>query len=131
MTNADRRSVAQLVSDATNQISTLIRDEIRLAVTELQRKGKRLGVGAGFLGGGGLVALYGVGALVAGVIMLLATVMTPWLAAFLVGGVLLIIGAVLALIGKKQAEHGVPPVPEEAVASIKQDIAALKEGAQR
>src|SRR5215217_7636618 len=97
MTNADRRSVAQLVSDATNQISTLIRDEIRLAVTELPRKGKRLGVGAGFLGGGGLVALYGVG----------------------------------ALIGKKQAEHGVPPVPEEAVASIKQDIAALKEGAQR
>jgi MFS family permease len=128
---ADQRSVGQLVGDAANQISTLVRDEIRLAIAEMQQKGKRLGLGAGLLGGAGVMALYGAGAVVAGLIMVLALVMPAWLAAFVVGVVILIIAAILALIGKKQAERGIPPTPEHAVASIKQDIAAVKEGAQR
>jgi uncharacterized membrane protein YqjE len=128
---ADQRSVAQLVGDVTNQISTLVRDEIRLAVAELQQKGKRIGAGAGLLGGAGAVALCGLGALIAGLILLLALVMPAWLAAFLVGVAVLIVAAVLAMLGRRQVQRGVPPVPEEAVAGIKQDIATVREGAQR
>jgi hypothetical protein len=131
MTNADQRSVAQLVGDATNQLSTLIRDEIRLAIAELQSKGKRLGIGAGLLGGAGVVAFYGGAALLAGLIMLLAEVMVAWLAAFVVGAAVLVVAAVLAALGKRQASRGVPPVPEEAVEGIKRDIAAVREGAHR
>ena len=126
--NADQRSVAELVGDATNQLSTLVRDEIRLAAAEMQRKGRRLGVGAGLLGGAALVALYGAGALLAGLILLLADVMPAWLAAFLVGAVVLAVAAVLAVLGRRQAQRGVPPVPQEAVAGIRQDIAAVKDG---
>jgi uncharacterized membrane protein YqjE len=128
---ADQRSVGQLITDATNQVSTLMRDEIRLAIIELQQKGKRMGVGAGLLGGAGLVAMYGVGAIVAGVILLLATVMAPWLAAFIVGAAVLLIAAIMAALGRSQARRGAPPVPEQTVESVKQDIAAVREGARR
>jgi hypothetical protein len=128
---ADQRSVAQLITDATNQVSTLVRDEIRLAIFELQQKGKRIGVGAGLLGGAGLVAMYGMGAIVAGVILLLATVMEAWLAAFIVGAAVLFIAAVMALFGRSQARRAAPPVPKRAVESVKQDIAAVREGARR
>jgi hypothetical protein len=129
--SVDERSVAQLVTDATNQLSTLVRDEIRLAMAEVQQKGRRIGLGAGLLGAALFVALLGAGALVACLILLLALVMPAWLAALIVGVVVLIVAAVLAMAGKNQAQSGVPPVPEEAVASIRQDIAVVKEGAHR
>ena len=47
------RPVGQLVSDATEQITRLVRDEMRLAAAEFQRKGKRVGVGAGLVVGAG------------------------------------------------------------------------------
>jgi ferric-dicitrate binding protein FerR (iron transport regulator) len=52
-----------LVHDMTQQMSTLVRDEIRLAQAEMTQKGKKAGIGAGLFGGAGLVALYGVAAL--------------------------------------------------------------------
>src|SRR5918996_2249017 len=85
----DDRSVGELVHALTHQTSALVRHEMRLAQVELQEKGKRAGIGAGMFGGAGVVALYGVGALVAAVIMLVATVVEPWVAALIVGVVLL------------------------------------------
>ena len=54
---------------------------MRLAQAELTEKGRHAGKGAGMFGGAGLVALYGVGALVAAAILGLATVIEPWIAA--------------------------------------------------
>jgi hypothetical protein len=59
------RPVGQLVSDATEQITRLVRNEMRLAAAELQQKGKRLGVGAGLFGAAGVLALYGGAVLIA------------------------------------------------------------------
>src|ERR671918_560154 len=55
----DDRPVGELVNQLSQQTSTLIRQELRLAQTELQEKGKRMGIGAGMFGGAGLVALPG------------------------------------------------------------------------
>jgi hypothetical protein len=52
-------STAELVGSLTEQIGTLVRDEVRLAQAEITQKAKRLGVGAGLFGGAGLVALVG------------------------------------------------------------------------
>ena len=101
-TTGDDRSVGELVQQLSQQTSTLIRQEMRLAQAELQEKGKRAGLGAGMFGRAGLVALYGVGALIAAVIMLVATALEPWLAAVIVGVVLLAVGGILALIGRRQ-----------------------------
>ncbi|MEV4316220.1 phage holin family protein [Actinocrispum sp. NPDC049592] len=127
----DDRSVSQLVSDASEQLSRLVRDEMRLAAAELRQKGKRAGIGAGMFGAAGVLALLGAGALVATAILALALVMAAWLAALLVGAALLVIALVAALIGKSQVSKATPPVPEEAAASVKNDIAAVREGVHR
>jgi uncharacterized membrane protein YqjE len=122
----DDRSVGDLVNQLSQQTSTLIRQELLLAQTELQEKGKRLGTGAGMFGGAGLVALYGVGALVAAAIIGIGTFLEPWLAAVIVGVVLLAVAGILALLGRKQVERGTPPVPRLAIESAKRDVDEVK-----
>jgi len=123
----DDRSIAELLKQLTEQTRTLVRDEIRLATLELKDKGKKAGVGAGLLGASGMVTLYGVGTLIAALVLVLATAMDAWLAALIVAVVLFAVAAVLALTGKREIEHAGPPVPEEAMASTKQDVASVKE----
>jgi uncharacterized membrane protein YqjE len=122
----DERSVGELVQQLSSQTSALIRQEMRLAQAELQEKGKRAGLGAGMFGGAGLVALYGVGALIAAAIMVLGTALEPWLAAVIVGVVLLAVGGLLALIGKRQVRQATPAKPEQALESVQRDIDEVK-----
>jgi uncharacterized membrane protein YqjE len=109
----------------------LVRDELKLAQLEMTRKGKRAGMGAGMLGGSGLVALYGLGCLIACVIIALSGVLAAWLAALIVGAVLLAVAGVAALIGKGRLRKATPPVPEETVSSVKADVEEIKERARR
>ena len=124
-------SVGELVQQLSQQTSTLIRQEMRLATVELQEKGKHAGKGAGMFGGAGLVALYGVGALIAAAIIGLGTVLELWIAAVIVGVVLLAVAGILALSGKKQVEQAGPPVPEQALESAKQDVNEVKKARAR
>ncbi|MBK1786283.1 phage holin family protein [Prauserella cavernicola] len=120
------RSVAQLVSDLSEQTSRLVRDELTLAVAELQHKGKRLGMGAGLAGGAAVVAWFGAGALVAAAVLALALVLPGWAAALIVGGVLLLVAGVLGLTGKKQVQSATPPMPTEATESVRRDVETVK-----
>ena len=125
------RPLGDLVQELSQETATLVRQEMRLARAELQEKGKHAGVGAGMFGGAGLVALYGVGALIAAAIVGLGTLLEPWLAALIVGVVLLAVAGVVALMGKKQVEQATPPKPEQAMDSVQQDIDTVKESARR
>ncbi|MGY2084445.1 phage holin family protein [Blastococcus sp. SYSU DS0539] len=127
----ENASTGQLIGQLTDQISRLVRDEARLAQAEVTQKAKKLGVGAGLFGGAGLVAFFGVAALITAAILALALVLPAWLAALIVGVVLLAVAGVLALVGKKDVQKGSPPVPTEAISSVKTDIATVKESAQR
>lgn len=124
-------SVGELVQRASQQTADLVRQEIRLAQAEMREKGRHFGVGAGLVGGGGLVALYGIGVLLAAVVMLLATALEPWVAALIVAVVLLVVAAILAMVGRKQVEQATPPLPEEAAASVQEDVRHIKEKAAR
>ncbi|WP_324277289.1 phage holin family protein [Blastococcus brunescens] len=128
---SENASTGQLISQLTEQISRLVRDEARLAQAEVTQKAKKLGVGAGLFGGAGLVAFFGLAALITAVILALALVLPGWLAALIVAVVLFAVAGVLALIGKKDVEKGSPPVPTEAISSVKTDIATVKESARR
>jgi uncharacterized membrane protein YqjE len=120
-------STADLVKQASEQVSRLIRDELRLAQTELAEKGRRVGIGAGLFGAAGVIALYGVTGLLAAAVIGLAYVMPDWLAAVAVGVALLLVAGVLALIGRGQVRRATPPVPKAAVASVKADISTVTE----
>jgi hypothetical protein len=124
-------STGQLIGQLTEQISRLVRDEARLAQAEVTQKAKRLGVGAGLFGGAGLVAFFGLAVLIAAAVLALAEALPGWLAALIVAVVLFAVAGVLALIGKKDVDKGTPPVPTEAIASTKEDIATVKESARR
>ncbi|RZU31266.1 phage holin family protein [Blastococcus saxobsidens] len=127
----ENASTGQLIGQLTEQISRLVRDEAKLAQAEVTQKAKKLGLGAGLFGGAGLVAFFGLAALITAAILALALVLPAWLAALLVGVVLLAVAGALALVGKKDVQQGSPPVPTEAIAGVKTDIATVKESARR
>jgi uncharacterized membrane protein YqjE len=129
--STQEQPTAELVKQLSEQISVLVRDELKLAQLEMTRKGKRAGIGIGMLGGGGLVALYGLGCLIACVIIAISGVLAAWLAALIVGAVLLAVAGVAALIGKGRLQQATPPVPEETVSSVKTDVEQIKERARR
>ncbi len=121
-------SLGQLVSSVSQQIPDLIRSEIRLAQAEMAEKGKRAGLGIGMFGAAGLLALYGIGALLTTIVLLLALVLPAWAAALIVTGVLFAAAAVAGLRGKSQVEQATPPKPERALEGIKADVATVKSG---
>ena len=125
------RSVGELVQQVSQQTATLVRQEMQLAQVELQEKGKRAGIGAGMFGGAGLVALYGVGAVVAAVIMLVATAIEPWVSALIVGVVLLATAGIVALLARRQVEQATPPKPERAMESMQDDVEHVRERVRR
>src|SRR4051812_30967973 len=104
-------STADLVKQASEQISRLVRDELAVARAEMTAKAKRAGTGAGLLGAAAVVALYGVGALLATLIIVLDLVMPLWLAALVVAVVLLVAAGVMALVGRREVRQVGSPVP--------------------
>jgi len=119
-------STGELVSQLSDEMSRLVRDELRLAQVEISGKAKKAGVGVGMLGAAGLLALYGVGVLIATAILALALALDAWLAALIVGVVLLAVAAVAALLGKKRVTEAAPPVPTLAVDNVKEDVDAIR-----
>jgi len=119
------QSTSELVQRASEQLSRLVRDELALAKAELTEKGRHVGVGVGLFGGGGALAVYGLGVLITAAVLALAQVLWPWLAALIVAVALFAIAGVLALIGKNQVSQAVPPVPTAAADSVRADVDAV------
>jgi uncharacterized membrane protein YqjE len=118
--------VGALVAQLSSDVSRLVRDELQLAKVELKDKGKEAGIGIGLFGGAGTIALYGLGALVAAAILGLAAAVPAWLSALLIALVLFAIAAGAALLGKRHVSHAAPPVPQDAVHGVHEDLEALK-----
>lgn len=123
--------VGELVQRASQQLSQLVRDEMRLAQAEMTEKGKRFGKGGGLFGGAGLVGVLTLQALVATVIAALSLAMDVWVAALIVTGALAAVTALMAALGKQQIGKATPPKPERTMDSVKADVAEIKEKAQR
>ncbi len=119
-------STGELVSRLSNEVSQLVRDELRLAQAEMRGKAKKAGIGAGMFGAAGLLALYGGGVLITTAILALALAVDAWLAALIVGVVLLAAAGVAALLGKQRVQEAAPPVPSRAVDSVKRDIETVR-----
>ena len=124
-------STGELIKLLSEQVSALVRDELKLAQLEMTRKGKQAGIGAGMLGGGGMLALYGIGCLIACAIIGISRVLAPWLSALVVGVALLAVAGIAALVGKSRLQQATPPVPQEAVQSVKADVDEIKERTHR
>ena len=127
-------SIAELVSRATQQVSTLVRDELALAKAELVEKGKRAGIGGGLMGTAVVLALYGLALAVTLAVIALALVWPLWLAVLVVMLILFLLAVGAALAGRRQLSRAAPPIPTEAMAGVAEDIetvtTAVREGRQ-
>ena len=131
MAATEETSTKELVRELSEQTTTLIRKELALAQLELKEKGKRAGIGGGLFGTAGLLAVFGLGTLIATAVLALATAVDAWLAALIVAVVIFAAAGVAALVGKGQVQQATPPAPEQAIESVKRDVEEVKEHARR
>jgi len=118
---SDSRSLGEIVSDVTQDLTTLIRQEIDLAKTELKEEGTKAAKGAGMLGGAGLAGYFTVLFLSVTLMFVLGEFLEFWLAALIVTVLWGIAAAVLAVIGKKRLQASRPELPQTQE-TLKEDV---------
>jgi methylase of polypeptide subunit release factors len=116
------RSLPELLRQLSQETTQLVHQELELAKAELQQKGRQAGAGAGMFGGAGAIGLAALGALTACLILALDTVMPAWLAALLVAVVYGIVAFVLVKQGQARLRQATPPVPEQTIETVKEDV---------
>jgi uncharacterized membrane protein YqjE len=114
--------MGELFKKLSDDLSTLVRQELKLAQVEMTEKGKQAGVGLGMFGGAGLLGLLAALTLTACVVAALSTQMKVWIAALIVTVVYGAAAGVLALQGKNRVAEATPPVPEQTVETVKEDV---------
>ncbi|GEP40573.1 membrane protein [Nocardioides psychrotolerans] len=117
----DQRSLGQIVSDVTQDLTTLIRQEMDLAKTEMKQEVVKAGKGAGLLGGAGLAGWFLLLFLSLTLMFALDEAMPIWAAALIVTAVWGIAAAALALMGKKAIQEANPQLPETQQ-TLKEDV---------
>lgn len=121
------RSLGELFSDMTSQMSTLFRQEVQLATAELRQEASKAGQAAGMLAAAGVFALGGLALLAFSLAYLLAELLDSFSLGFLIVGlVLAAIGGVLFVNGRKKLET-VNPKPEQTMETLKEDAQTIKE----
>ena len=117
----DQRSIGEIVSDVTEDLTTLFRQEIDMAKTELKEEGTRAAKGAGMLGGAGLAGYFTVLFLSTTLMFVLDEFLELWIAALIVTVLWGIAAAVLAVIGKKKLQASNPQLPQTQE-TLKEDV---------
>ncbi|CAN5294013.1 hypothetical protein BH09ACT5_BH09ACT5_23730 [soil metagenome] len=123
---APRRGLFKLIADIPTLLMDLVRGEIESFKQELIGKLKLAGVGLGLLAGAATFAFFALLVLIAAAVLGLATVLPAWASALIIGGAILVIAVILALLGVTSLKKGVPPAPTETIKSIKKDVRAIK-----
>ncbi|MGN6446499.1 phage holin family protein [Amnibacterium sp.] len=121
-----KKSVFALIGELPGLITTLIRDEFEQIKREAVGRLKSAGIGIALFLGAAVFLYFAAFPLMAAVILGIGEALPLWLSALIVGVALLLVAVVLALIGVSRLKKGVPPVPKEAVDSVKDDVKAFK-----
>ena len=120
------RSTPELLRRLSEQTATLVRQELELAKAEVSEKGRRAGIGAGLFGGAGVAGLLALGSLSAALILALDLALAGWLAALIVTALWGALAAVLGLRGRERVGEATPPLPEQTVDTLKEDVEWVK-----
>ncbi|WP_166020547.1 phage holin family protein [Streptomyces chilikensis] len=124
-------SVGQLVQQASRQLTDLVRAEMRLAQTEMTQKGKRFGAGGGMLAAAGVFGFLALATLVTAAVAAIAAELPLWASALIIAGALLLITAVMAMVGRSMIRKATPAAPRRTMASVRTDVAEIKERTRR
>jgi uncharacterized membrane protein YqjE len=116
------RPIGELLKQLSEETTRLVHQELELAKAELTQKGKQAGIGAGLFGAAGAIGFLALAALTTCFILALDAAMPAWLAALIVAVIYGAIAAVLALRGRAKVRQAVPPVPEQTIETVKEDV---------
>ncbi|MDN3295125.1 phage holin family protein [Streptomyces ficellus] len=128
---AGEPSVGELVKQASEQLSDLVKTEMRTAQAEMVQKGKRAGKGGGMLGAAAAVGYVGLIGVWATVAALLDLALDVWAAVLIATALFLVVAGVLALLGRAQLKRAVPAKPERAIDGVRSDVHEIKERVHR
>ena len=120
------RSLAELLSVMTNDVSLLVRKEMELAKEEVRADVSRAGTVAKLFSGAGLIGFFAVMMLLFAAAWGLTEIVPEGVAFLIVGVVLGAVAAVLAMRGKAQAQQ-LDPKPEQTIETLKEDAQWLSE----
>ncbi|MDP8991681.1 MAG: phage holin family protein [Actinomycetota bacterium] len=123
---AEERSLKDLFSEMTGELSLLVSKEVELAKAEMKEKASLAAKGGGALAVGGVAGLLAVVLLSFAAAWGLAEVLEPGLAFLIVGAVWLLVAGVTVSVGRKRLAQMKPPVPEQALTTVKQDVQVAK-----
>ncbi len=122
--------MGELFGRLSGDMMLLVRQELELFRVEMTEKmretGTRVAGGAVVLSVAAICGLFALAAVTTTVILLFAIVLPAWVGALIVACLYGIAGALLAVRGKHQLEDVTPPVPEQTIATVKEDIAWAK-----
>lgn len=125
------RSLGELFGDLTREMGDLFRQEVQLARVEMTQKATETGKNVAFIAVGGAIAYAGLLALIATLVIILATLgLQWWLAALIVTVIVLVIGGVLVMQGLAKMKR-TSLVPTQTMQTLKEDQEFLKETVQQ
>jgi uncharacterized membrane protein YqjE len=116
------RPIGELLKQLSEETTRLVHQELELAKAELAQKGRQAGLGAGLFGAAGVIGFLALAALTTCIILLLDGTMPAWLAALIVAAVYAAVAAVLAMRGRAKVKQATPPVPEQTIETVKEDV---------
>jgi uncharacterized membrane protein YqjE len=120
------RSLVALIRELPGQFVALAKAELAQISAELKKKALHAGIGMGMITVALLLLFFMLAVLIAAAVLGLALVFPAWLAALIVAAALLVIAVIFALIGVASFKRVPPLVPKDAVASVKEDLSAIK-----
>jgi uncharacterized membrane protein YqjE len=127
----DDKSVGELVFDVSERTSTLVREEIELAKTEISEKVSQLVRGSVVGVVAGVFLFLALILIMEGVAWLLNDLVFDsfWLGFFVEAGLFLLIAAIGGLIAYRALLKGAPPTPDLAIEQAKLTRERLEKGA--
>jgi hypothetical protein len=134
----DRSSIGGLLKELRDETTTLMRQELALAKTEMSEKASKAGRNAASVASGGVVALIG-GTIICQALAVAAALLLVWLGMEVHGWWVgpLIVGAIIAAIGYSMLQKGLStlkdmsPAPEKTIDSLKENKEWLKDKTTR
>jgi protein-S-isoprenylcysteine O-methyltransferase Ste14 len=121
-----QRKVSYVLQDIVANIQQTIRLEVVLAKVEVKEKAEKASKPAAILATGAILGLFGLGFLLLAVVYGLSLVVAPWLAALIVGGVLVIAGGILVA-NSRTALKQIDPVPTKTLRAVKENVQWAKD----
>ena len=125
-TDAEGRSIGQLLRDIADDVTRLIRSELALARTEASNNISRMTTALVSIAAGALLGLAALMVLLDAVVLRLSNIMPDWLAALIVGGVVALVGFMLVYKGQKDLAAG-KLAPTRTVENVRKDLNMVKE----